>query len=214
MRLIIVRFNRNKLLVSLLFFIVLFSSPLAHSAPSGVGEIGNDGCLCHGARSQLTSVIINGIPQEWAANNSYEMSIIINSSIEISDEENARIGGFRLMVNEGTVVFADNDSAQVINEGYTHTSSGNQYRQWNFSWTAPSSNDSVVNFVVHGNAVNSNEQPTGDAWNYYSTAVAGEGYTGVIGESPNHSDEIQNREIALLAFAVISLVGLFYYSTK
>ena len=214
MRLIIMRANRNKLLVSLLFFILLFSSPLAHSAPSGVGDIGDEGCLCHGAKSQLTSVIIDGIPQDWAANNSYEMSIIINSSIEISDEENARIGGFRLMVNEGTVVFADNDSAQVINEGYTHTSSGNQYRQWNFSWTAPSSNDSVVNFVVHGNAVNSNDQSTGDAWNYYSTAVAGEGYTGDIGESPNHSDEIQNREIALLVFAVITLVGLFYHSTK
>ena len=214
MRLIIMRVNRNKLLVSLLFFILLFSSPLAHSAPSGVGEIGDDGCLCHGAKSQLTSVIINGIPQQWAANNSYEMSIIINSSIEISDEEDARIGGFRLVVDGGTVLFADNDSVQVINEGYTHTSSGNQYRQWNFSWTAPSSNDSVVNFVVHGNAVNSNEQSTGDAWNYYSTAAAGEGYTGVIGESPDLSNEIQNREIALLLFAVISLVGLFYYSTK
>ena len=214
MGLIITEANRNKLLVSLLFFILLFSSPLAHSAPSGVGEIGDDGCLCHGAKSQLTSVIINGIPQQWAANNSYEMSIIINSSIEISDEEDARIGGFRLVVDGGTVLFADNDSVQVINEGYTHTSSGNQYRQWNFSWTAPSSNDSVVNFVVHGNAVNSNEQSTGDAWNYYSTAVAGEGYTGVIGESPDPSNEIQNREIALLLFAVISLVGLFYYSTK
>ena len=214
MRLIITRVNRAKLLVSLLFFTLLFSSQLAHSIPSGVGEIGDEGCLCHGASSQSTSVIIAGIPQEWAANSSYEMSIIINSSIEISDEENAPIGGFRLMVDEGTILFADNDSAQVINDGYTHTSSGNQYRQWNFSWTAPSSNDSLVNFVVHGNAVNSNQQSSGDAWNSYSTAVAGEGYTGVIGESPNYSDEIQIREIALLLFAVISLVGLFYYSTK
>ena len=214
MRLIIMRANRNKFLVSLLLFILLFSSPLAHSAPSGVGDMANDGCLCQGSKSLSTSVIIDGIPPQWAANNSYEMSIIINSSIEISDEDDARLGGFRLMVNEGTVVFADNDSAQVINEGYTHTSSGNQYRQWNFSWTAPSSNDSVVNFVVHGNAVNSNDQSTGDAWNYYSTAVAGEGYTGVIGETPDLSDEIQNREIILLVFAVITLVGLFYHSTK
>ena len=208
------RVNRNKLLVSSLFFILLFSLPLAQSNPSGVGDIGDDGCLCHGAKSQSTSVIIDGIPLQWAANNSYEMSIIISSSIEISSEENARLGGFRLMVDDGTVTFAVNDSAQVINEGYTHTSSGNQYRQWNFTWTAPSSNDSAVNFVVFGNAVNSNDQSTGDAWNYYSTTVAGEGYTGVIGESPDYSDEIQNSEIALLLFAVISLVGLFYYSTK
>jgi len=214
MRLIIMRANRNKLLVSLLFFILLFSSPLAHSAPSGVGDIGDDGCICHGAKSLSTSVIIDGIPPQWAANNSYEMSIIINSSIEISDEDGARLGGFRLMVNEGTVVFAENNRTQVINEGYTHTSSGNQYRQWNFTWTAPSSNDSAVDFVVFGNAVNSNSQSTGDAWNYYSTTVAGEGYTGIVEESPDYSDEVQNREIALLLFAVISLVGLFYYSTR
>ncbi len=214
MRLIIMRANRNKLLVSLLFFILLFSSPLAHSAPSGVGDIGDEGCLCHGAKSQLTSVIIDGIPQDWAANNSYEMSIIINSSIELSGQENARIGGFRLMVDDGEVIFAENNRTQVLDEGYTHTSQGNQYRQWNFTWTAPSSNDSVVNFVVFGNAVNSNGQSSGDAWNYYSTTVAGEGYTGVIEQPADYSSKFLNREIALLLFAVISLVGLFYYSTK
>jgi len=212
--LLIMRAKRTKLLVSLLFFILLFSSPLAQSVPSGVGDIANDGCLCHGAKSLSTSVILDGIPSQWAANNSYEMSIILNSSIEISDKDNARLGGFRLMVDDGEVIFAENNHTQVINEGYTHTSSGNQYRQWNFTWTAPSSNDSAVNFVVFGNAVNSNDQSTGDAWNYYSTTVAGEGFTGVIEESPDYSDEIQNSEIALLLFAVISLVGLFYYSTK
>ena len=214
MGLILLRINRNKLLVSLLFFILLFSSPLAQSIPSGVGDMGDEGCLCHGAKSTSTSVIIDGIPPQWAANNSYQMSIIINSSIEISNEENARLGGFRLIVDGGKVIFAETNHTQIINEGYTHTSQGNQYRQWNFTWTAPSSNDSVVNFVVFGNAVNSNEQSSGDAWNYYSTIVAGEGYTGDIGESPDFSDEIQNSEIALLLFAVISLVGLFYYSTK
>jgi hypothetical protein len=209
-----IRAKRNKLLVSLLFLILLFSSPLAQSIPSGVGDMANEGCLCHGAKSPSTSVIIDGIPSQWVANNSYEMSIIINSSIEISSEQNARLGGFRLMVNEGAVAFAENNRTQVIDEGQTHTSQGNQYRQWNFTWTAPSSNDSVVDFIVFGNAVNSNSQSTGDAWNYYSTTVAGEGYTGVIGESPDYSDEIQNSEIGLLLFAVISLVGLFYYSTK
>jgi hypothetical protein len=118
------------------------------------------------------------------------------------------------MIDGGTVIFEQSNNSQVINEGYTHTSMGNQYRQWNFSWTAPSSNDSVVTFVVHGNAVNSDEGSSGDAWNYISYSVAGEGFTGVIGDPPNYSDEIQNSEIALLVFAVISLAGLFYYSTK
>ncbi len=214
MHLLILRINRNKLLVSLLFLILLFSSPLAQSIPSGVGDMGDEGCLCHGAKSLSTSVIIDGIPPQWAANNSYQMSIILNSSIEISDEENARLGGFRLMVDDGEVIFAENNRTQVINEGYTHTSQGNQYRQWNFTWSAPSSNDSVVNFVVFGNAVNSNGQSSGDAWNYYSTTVAGEGYTGVIEQPADYSDKFLNREISLLLFAVISLIGLFYYSTK
>ena len=211
---LIMRAKRNKLLVSLLFFILLFSSPLAQSIPSGVGDMGTEGCLCHGTKSPLTSVIIDGIPTQWSSNNSYEMSIIINSSIEISDEENARLGGFRLTVNGGEIIFAENNRTQVINDGYTHTSQGNQYRQWNFTWIAPSSNDSTVDFIVLGNAVNSNDQATGDAWNYYSTTVAGEGYTGVIEQPLDYSDKFLNREIALLLFAVISLVGLFYYSTK
>ena len=214
MPLLILRANRNKLLVSLLFFILLFSSPLAQSSPSGVGDMGNEGCLCHGAKSLSTSVIIDGMPPQWAANNSYAMSIIISSSIEISDQENAQLGGFRLIVDGGEVIFAENNHTQIINEGYTHTSQGNQYRQWNFTWTAPSSNDSVVDFVVFGNAVNSNGQSSGDAWNYYSTTVAGEGYTGAIEQPADYSGKFLNREIALLLFAVISLIGLFYYSTK
>ena len=208
------RFIGSKLMVSLFFFILLSGPPLAQSFSPGVGDIGDDGCLCHGGKSQSTTVLIEGIPQQWAPNITYNMSIIINSTIEISQDENARLGGFRLMINEGLVVFEEGNNSQVINEGFTHTSTGNQYREWNFSWTAPSSNDSVVTFVVHGNAVNDNGQSTGDAWNYYSHSVAGEGFTGVIGDSPNYSDEIQNSEIALLIFAVISLAGLFYYSSK
>ena len=207
-------FCRVKLLVLLLFITLFFASPLAKSIPSGVGDVANDGCLCHGGKSQSATVIIDGIPQQWIANSTYNMSIIINSTIEISQHENARQGGFRLMINNGTVIFEQSNHSQLINDGYTHTSEGNQFRQWNFSWTAPSSNDSVVTFVVHGNAVNSDEQSSGDAWNYYSYSAAGEGFSGVIDESPNYSNEIQNSEIALLVFAVISLAGLFYYSTK
>lgn len=203
-----------KSLVLLFFSILLFAAPLVQSVPSGVGDIGDDGCLCHGEKSQSTTVTIDGIPQQWVANSTYNMSIIINSTVEISQDENARLGGFRLMIDGGTVIFEQSNNSQVINEGYTHTSMGNQYRQWNFSWTAPSSNDSVVTFVVHGNAVNSDEGSSGDAWNYISYSVGGEGFTGVIGDPPNYSDEIQNSEIALLVFAVISLAGLFYYSTK
>jgi len=207
-------FCRVKLLVSLLLLILLFTSPLAQSFSSGVGDLADDGCLCHGVKSQSTTVIIDGIPQQWVANSTYNMSIIINSSIEISQDENARLGGFRLIIDNGIVIFEESNNSQLINDGYTHTSEGNQYRQWNFSWTAPSSNDSVITFIVHGNAVNSDEQSSGDAWNYISYSAAGQGFTGVIGESANYSDEIQNSDIALLVFAIISLIGLFYYSTK
>ena len=121
---------------------------------------------------------------------------------------------FRLIINDGIVVFEENNYSQIIDDGYTHTAQGNEYRQWNFTWTAPTSNDTVVTFVAHGNAVNSDQQTTGDAWNYHSSSVAGEGFTGVIEEPPNYSGDIGNSEIALLIFAAISLIGLFYYSTK
>lgn len=203
-----------KVLICLLFFVLLVASPQVQSIPSGVGEVANDGCLCHGAKSSQSSIIIDGIEQNWIANKTYNMSIIINSSIEVSADEGARLGGFRLLVSAGVIAFEDENSAQLIEGGYTHTSLGNQYRSWNFSWTAPSSNDSVVDFVVHGNAVDSNQQSSGDAWNYYSISLAGEGYDGELGDGPEFSDEIDNSQIALLIFAVITLLGLFYYSTK
>jgi hypothetical protein len=207
-------FRSNKFLLSSVIFILLFASPLAQSASSGIGDDADDGCLCHGSKSQSTTVVIEGLPQQWAANQSYDMAITINSTIEKSQDSDARLGGFRLIINDGIVVFEENNNSQIIDNGYTHTAQGNEYRQWNFTWTAPTSNDTVVTFVAHGNAVNSDQQTTGDAWNYVSYSVAGEGFTGVIKEPPNYSNEIDNGEIALLIFSVITLVGLFYYSTK
>jgi len=204
----------SKLLLPSLILILLFASPLAQSIPSGIGEDADNGCLCHGSKSQATTVRIDGIPQQWVANSTYEMAIIINSTIEQSQDADARLGGFRLMINDGIVIFEESNNSQIIDDGYTHTTQGNAYRQWNFSWTAPTYNDTVVTFIVHGNAVNSDQQSTGDAWNYFSSSVAGEGFTGAIGNPPNYSNEIQNSEIALLLFAAISLTGLFYYSTK
>ncbi len=207
-------FRSNKLLLSSIIFILLFTSPLAQSASSGIGDDADNGCLCHGSKSQSTTVVIEGLPQQWVANQSYEMAITINSTIEKSQDSDAQLGGFRLMIDDGIVVFEENNNSQIIDEGYTHTSQGNEYRQWNFTWTAPTYNDTVVTFVAHGNAVNSDQQTTGDAWNYFSSSVAGEGFTGVIKEPPNYSNDISNSEIALLIFTAITLVGIFYYSTK
>ncbi len=201
-------------MLSSVIFILLFTSPLAQSASSGIGDDADNGCLCHGSKSQSTTVVIEGLPQQWVANQSYEMAITINSTIEKSQDSDAQLGGFRLMIDDGIVVFEENNNSQIIDEGYTHTSQGNEYRQWNFTWTAPTYNDTVVTFVAHGNAVNSDQQTTGDAWNYFSSSVAGEGFTGVIKEPPNYSNDISNSEIALLIFTAITLVGIFYYSTK
>jgi len=209
-----IRVCNSKLMFSSLFFILLLAPSLAQSASSGIGDDAENGCLCHGSKSQSTIVTIEGLPQQWVANQTYDLAIIINSTIEQSQDIDASLGGFRLMIDDGLVLFEESNYSQIIDEGYTHTSQGNAFLQWNFTWTAPASNDTVVTFVAHGNAVNSDQQTTGDAWNYHSSSVAGEGFTGVIEEPPNYSGDIGNSEIALLIFAAISLIGLFYYSTK
>ena len=46
-----------------------------------------------------------------------------------------------------------------------HQESSNQQRIWNFSWPSPDDNTTMAKLLVYGNAVNGNQQQTGDNWN-------------------------------------------------
>ena len=79
--------------------LVLLFAPSISSLPSGVGEMANDGCLCHGGASEATVVFISGLPVEFESNTTYNLSLQIDSSIEPSQDSHQ--GGFRFNVQGG-----------------------------------------------------------------------------------------------------------------
>jgi len=76
--------------------LVLLFAPSISSLPAGVGEMGNEGCLCHEGASEATIVLISGLPEEFESNTTYNLSLQIESSIEPRSDSHQ--GGFRFFV--------------------------------------------------------------------------------------------------------------------
>jgi len=161
--------QRSVVFGTALLFLIL-GAPSFSSMPAGVGELGDDGCTCHGGDSASVSIYVLGLPDVYASNMSYNLSIVIDGPPQA--DANRHQGGFRLTVTSGLVVFENLTNTQSLEDGWTHQFSGTYQRIWNFTWT--SSNDSLdpVDFIVHGNAVNGNGQSSGDAWNSFGAAIA------------------------------------------
>lgn len=150
--------------------LVLLFAPSISSLPSGVGEMANDGCLCHGGASEATVVFISGLPVEFESNTTYNLSLQIDSSIEPSQDSHQ--GGFRFNVQGGGMVQFENASeVQILEDGWTHDLAGTYQRQWNLTWTSPENSTEPVKFSLVGNAVNGNEQSDGDGWSSHVVTI-------------------------------------------
>lgn len=151
--------------------ILLLSAPSISSVPSGVGQAGNEGCICHGGASVETVVELEGLPAVFESNTTYNLSIEIQSTIDSLAEQHQ--GGFRLVIKGGgTVLFEDLEEVQYLEEGWTHQSNGTYQRTWNLTWTSPNNSTDPMEFTLIGNAVNGNQQSSGDAWGSFSKSIA------------------------------------------
>lgn len=187
----------------LLLVLVLFA-PWASSAPQGIGEIAGDGCICHGSKDTSTELIIVGLPTTFESNTSYNFSLEVRSE-EVSSSPGKEAGGFRIEVSSGDIQFNEElGHVQKLEQGWTHTTSGNKVRSWNFTYVSPSDNTTYADFTINGNAVNGNGQSTYDAWNGTIIRIPGTNYTGEL--EPTSTDE----SLDTLDYAVgsIALVGL------
>ena len=119
-------------------------------------------------------------------------------------------GGFRILVSHGEMV---GEGWQDIDNGYTHTSEINDRRVWNAVWIAPEETDKLATFVIHGNAVNGNDEASGDEWNSQSIAVPGPNYTGEV-EAPELSSAPNNFKLAIGGIAVALVLGLAILAVK
>lgn len=163
----------NRVSTSMLWasmLLVLLFAPSISSIPSGVGDMANEGCLCHGGISDATTVVISGLPEKFESNTTYNLSLEIESSINASKDSHQ--GGFRFFTKGGGVVQFENASeVQQLNDGWTHELAGTYQRQWNLTWTSPENSTEPVKFSLVGNAVNGNEQSNGDGWSSYVVSL-------------------------------------------
>lgn len=190
-------------LVILLILVTLIGQTQAR--PNGIDSTGNNGCVCHGAADDSTSVNLEGLPEIYNTSATYQLTLSIDSEVEANNPQ----GGFRIIVSHGIL------SGEVVDldGGYTHNESTNNQRSWNLTWTAPESSEELVTFTVHANAVNGNEESTGDEWNSNSYAVPGPDYEGDI-EKPNTDFSASSTQKIVAAIGLIAVISLVIIAVR
>ncbi len=173
--------------------------------PTGVGEIGDNGCVCHGASAEETVVNLSGLPDVYNSSQTYNLLLTIESDLQ----SNGTQGGFRILVSHGQIT----GDVQEMDGGYTHSSSNNNKRTWELNWTAPESDEELVTFITHGNSVNGNGAPTGDEWNSNSYAIPGPNYDGEI-NAPVIENSPSPRQLAVGVVGIIAVLSLAFMAIK
>jgi len=197
-------------LVIVLAFLLII--PATQSYPNGVGEVANNGCICHGVIQDSTDIIVEGLPEKFESNTSYS-GVIRISNEEHNLSNNSISGGFRMLSSHGELVFEDIAQTQILDEGWTHTEEGNKFREWNFTWTSPMDNTSYVEFKIYGNAVDGNGNSYGDAWNSLTLKVPGvQNFDDLNTESSLY--EFEFYEKAILAIVSLAIIILAYRAIK
>lgn len=192
-----------KRLLVLIFSLAIMSQ--VEAVPTGIGDIGDNGCVCHGASSEETNVTLLGLPDVYNSSQTYNLTLTIESSLEA----NAPQGGFRILISHGEIT----GDVQELEGGYTHSSSNNNQRTWEFTWTAPESDAELATFITYGNAVNGNGAASGDEWNSNSYAIPGPNYEGEI-ISPTTEDSLSSRQLAVGVIGIIAVLSLMVMAIK
>jgi len=208
-------FRKNEgisLRVIVIVAVLALLAQVAVSAPSGVGTLANGGCLCHGERNSNTIVEVQGLPDYFESNTSYNFSIEVSSET-ILPNENGETGGFRMLVSGGSIHFNESEGMiQPLEDGWTHTEVGNTVRMWNFSFTSPESNASFVDFTIYGNAVNGNQASSEDEWNSLEIRLPGVQYEGEL--LAEQADEFNPMDYTVGIASTIILVGILILTLR
>ena len=200
----------KKVLLPLVFVLLL---PWASSAPQGIGDIAGQGCICHGSLDASTELILVGLPPEFESNTSYNFSLEVRSS-KVSISPGQEAGGFRIDISSGDLQFNNTvGHIQELEEGWTHTDSGNKVRVWNFVYISPSDNTTFTDLTINANAVNGNDQSTGDAWNGTIIRIPGTAYVGNL-EPPMKEESLGALDYAVGSTALVGLLALVFIIIK
>ena len=202
---------RWRFALSCLFFLLIgSSSSLTQASHLGVGNAANEGCQCH-TYSSATEIFLEGIPQRFESNITLNVTLRIESDVELNEDNHA--GGFRLeYIGEGSIGILDETKTQFLDGYLTHTENGSKYRLWQFEWKTPEDNSTSVKFKIFANAVNGNNQSTGDGWSALSVTIPGLSSNEDFNSKTNQ--EIELFDLILLAFGLLILGYLLWTSFR
>jgi hypothetical protein len=140
---------------------------------SGITGQTSSGCTCHGTQNSNTTLTAISQSGSWSvqtgstntftvrvANSGYSYAGV---NIAVKTTQNGE-------TNVGTLTPNTGSGLQSSNGELTHTSPKNysSYASFDFTWTAPSTPGTYY-LRAAGNAVNNNNQNTGDQWNFMTT---------------------------------------------
>ncbi len=166
------------------FFLPQLINAFSSGPPDGkTGAPGEGLCSdCHSNSSDGDgSLSLSGVPTEYAFDQTYMLTVTIEDpdqqrwgfEITASDPSNNAAGEFTITDAVNTQL---SDNASPSKDYVKHTSDGTMLGvedgpvNWDFDWTAPSSDVGEITFYLAGNAANGNFANSGDF--IYSTSVS------------------------------------------
>jgi len=204
--------GKRTVIIVMVAMLALVATPSMNSLPAGIDSQGDGGCTCHGDSNSATSIVVEGLPDNFTAGQSYDFTLtVVNDGMDLWKDGdaaagwNGRSGGFRVIVSEGTLT-GDSSLTQEMKGGLTHTSAGNSVRSWNLTWTAPGDDSKIVEFTFLGNAVNGGDSSNGDAWNSINMEVLGANANAQAPSAP----PLQILMTAVLLSIVLMVLAIMY----
>ena len=194
-------------LISILVAISAF--PTGDGVPSGITDpttssVEANGCYCHN-EDVTTSVNIElTLPENFTAGGTYTLTLNISGGPN-DDVKGENYGGFFIKATHGVLEPLENDTSvqKPFGETHlTHSTEGNDYREWNFSWTAPEKDDVIVTFTTYGNTVNGADGNANDYWNSGSFNLMG---VNAVAVSVDGHDELTTPQKMIYAFTIIAV---------
>ena len=156
------------------------------------------GCTCHSnSPSERSVVMITGVPVMYEAEETYQFSVTVADSHELSASDGNTKAGFLLSSGSiGNFTWADDQDiryAKGVQDDISHIAV-NDGGTWHINWTAPSADAGAVYFRLAGNSVDgSGGADEGDYWNLLAFTINPPG-TIVSGDS---SETLETRTIAV-----------------
>jgi len=210
--------RRKAILILAIFGVSILLAPQFQASPGGIGSsVDDSGCFCH-TEDKGTEVSIIGLPDSFNASTEYTLTLSVSNPNIPGASENSNMGGFRLIIDGGTLSGFDQTLIQVMDGGLTHTELGNDLRTWEVIWTSPADDTKVVGFTFWGNAVNGNANGasgnSGDGYNGVTYQVAGLNAGPIVEEVDAKRAMVVFLSVVLLVLTLMALATLYVFYSR